>query len=114
MNPFLKLWEAISGNSKSVRLVLTLASLVFLTSVFSGTLSSPASIWTVNGEHWALEQYIVDLAVAFVICLIVQSLCWMDTIRPLDKGDLIKQIQIAKLDPSDLKSPLTSRRFPPA
>ena len=97
MNPFLTLWKAAQANSKSVRLVFTTASIVFLTSVFSGNLSSPATIWTIGGEHWALEHYIFDIGVAVVVCLLVQSLCWMDTIRPLDKTNRAKRLQIAKV-----------------
>ncbi len=106
MSPFLKLWQAVQSNSKSVRLILTLASIVFLTSVFNGSASSPDTIWTVDEEHWALEHYIFDIGVAIVVCLIVQSLCWMDTIRPLDKTNLIKRLQAAKIVDPTIPEPL--------
>jgi len=96
MNPFPALWALAKKNSKSIRLQLTLASIVFLTSIFAGGISSPDAIWTIKGEHWALEHYFMDLVVAGVVCLIVQSLCWMDTIRPLDKTDPAKRAQLAK------------------
>jgi len=96
MNPFPALWALAKKNSKSMRLQLTLASIVFLTSIFAGGVSSPDAIWTVDGSHWALEHYFVDLVIGGVVCLIVQSLCWMDTIRPLDKSDPDKQAQLAK------------------
>lgn len=103
MNIFQRLWETIQGNSKSVRLVFTTASIILLLNVFTGAVSSSDATWTVEGQHWALEQYIFDIFIAGVVCLIVQSLCWMDTIRPLDKTNLAKQKQLAKKD--DVEAP---------
>jgi len=102
MNPFPALWTLVKANSKSVRLTLTVAGIVFLTSVFVGTVHSPDELWVVDGSHWRLEQYSCDILVAAFVCLITQSLCWMDTIRPLDKTNKDKLLQLTRSAKEDV------------
>jgi hypothetical protein len=88
------LLTALAGNGSSVRVALSSASLLFLVLIFAGAVSSPPEFWTIDGEHWVLEQFVFDCMFGFGVCVLVQSVCWMDTKRPFDKTSVKKLLQL--------------------